>query len=1009
MDPRCHIVLFGPVRLRSADRAVAHFRYRKAAHLLACLALLPGRSYTREALVDRFWPEMEIDAGRDNLSKALSSLRRELEQEPIAPGAVLVADRVSVSLSPGMVSTDVQECDELLRQAHLTSDPAARSELLGRAVGLCQGDLVSDCYDEWIEPDRRRWAERRMDAHVAWAHALVEAGDLPGALDVAADAAAIDPLREDACVLRMQIYSALRRPGDVIACLREYEHRLAEEAGSELPFALLERAQALAASGDAGMPANPAAAGEIEQPPAPLAPSSMRYPHSAAPRLPAPPVAVDRYFGRRRELESLTRWLSVDADDADRARLVTLTGSGGTGKTRLALEAARLLSTPYQGRVAFVPLENVDDPARFGVAVARGLGVGCGPSDDPLEAIAVMLGATPALLVLDNLEQLLGESPQGDVRGGVSRLLELMPGTRVLATSRQSLALRGEREMRLLPLATPAGAGADCESVALFVDRARGVVPTFEVNAQNREDVAALCDYLEGSPLAIEMAAAWVRILPPPTLLERLQRSADGLFDRRKDIPRRHRTLRATLDWSHHLLAPDLREAFAALSVFRGGWSLQAAEAVIGDAALVALAELEERSLVVANRDTGRFRYLETVRQYASERLRDAGANRARERHARYFVRKFECVSVASPALQRPGWNSLRHDYPNLIVALEWLAESGQTEDLARAFASLEGLWRSEGHHLRDGDHWADRVTTLHLRRDSARAAALLTAGSVATALGRWELGRRRYREAVSIANRHGDRGAVVSGAFRMAGACAAGGDPVRARRLAEYGRTLLGDLEGDAPRADALLMLGNVLGATGDTSAREGALRECAAVARRAGLRSPLAHALYGLSALARERNDLDAAAVLLKECLAADEMDGVQGGAAIWALGQIAEQRGETALAGRWYRRFLRESLQALNPCGVLEGLYCMALDALRRKEMDRAARLMGALLRLEDETDLQQRPAHRKSVDGALAQLRERLGADTCDALLEAGWQMPVEATIDLALEHLQPNQG
>jgi predicted ATPase/DNA-binding SARP family transcriptional activator len=1003
MDGSCRIELFGDIRLIQEDRIVTRFRTRKVAHLLVCLALPPGRSHHREALVDRFWPDLDLDAGRDSLSTALSALRKALEPD-VPPGAVLVADRLSVRLNSAAVTTDVLEFEDLLRQAARTLDPTLRSSLLGRAAELYRGDLVPDCYDDWILPEQRRWAERYVDALLAWAQALEEAGALEEALEVAARASAADPLREEACARRLRLYAAQGRFSDARACYREYERKLQQESDAAPSPALHHLIETLRTAPQSVVLTETRPLPDV-QPPAGQALSPLRS--VVAPRFPPLPSALGRFYGRKQEIEHLMGLLVLETEpqEADHfvaSRLITVTGPGGSGKTRLAIEVAGRMATRYEGRVVLVPLDSTDDARRIAGILARTLGLAYSPEADPLESVAAALGPAPCLMILDNYEHLLARPGSGDARAVVRESLDLMPALRCLVTSRQALAIEGEREIRLDPLTTPSGAGIDCESVALFLDRARCIDPGFELTAENAAELAALCDRLEGLPLAIEMAAAWIRVLPAQALRERLDREPTGLAARRKDVPDRHRSLRAALEWSYDLLEPELRRTFAALSVFRGGWSLEAAEAVVGEGALEALADLAERSLVVVEEQGARYRYLETVREYAAERQREREDEEARERHARYYLRQAaEAVSLPR-APQRSAWRNLGRDYPNLNAVLEWLAETRRVEELAQAIATLEGFWFEEGHHLQDGVSWAERALSLYGQRDAIRADALRIAGRLATSQDRYSAARERYEEAMLIARERNDRPGILAAVVGLARVAAELGDAVEAKRLSDEGLAILRTIENPAAVVRGLFDMSGVMHWIGDLEEYERLLREVASLARTTGMRGQLAHALYGIAFLSRDRGDLDKARAFWEECVALDEAEGIRGGGALWGLGMLAEGRGDMAEAARWFERSLRENLDTRNPFGVGEGLQWLAQQALRRDCADRSARLLGAALRQRSQIDTGFRAVLRKDTDALAAELRERLGAERCEALLQEGWHMDPDAAIDYALE-------
>jgi predicted ATPase len=406
--------------------------------------------------------------------------------------------------------------------------------------------------------------------------------------------------------------------------------------------------------------------------------------------LPVPPTAL---LGRDDEVAALTEQLCDGS-----VRLLTLTGLGGVGKSRLAIEVAGRAAASFPEGVAWVPLAAVTDPSLVVPAVGRAVGLS---GVEGLDAAAVVAGALRTarmLLVVDNLEHLL------DAVAGLGELLENCPGVVLLATSRASLRLRGEQEQLVQPLAVPrqtAGAQAVAASPAgaLFVERARAVAPGFDVDEENAADVARLCARLAGIPLALELAAAKVRMLPPALLMTRLVAAmASGGA---RDLPSRQRTITATLDWSYDLLGPDEQRLFRRLGVFTAGFSLDAAEAVAGGDVLAALENLVAQSLVQVHAD-GRYGQLEPVLHFARAKLGEGEEARgARLLHARYFLdlaernvpayRRAEAVDALAVTAREEG---------NFEAALEANLALGEGELTGRLCWALWLDWWLRGHLL---------------------------------------------------------------------------------------------------------------------------------------------------------------------------------------------------------------------------------------------------------------------------------------------------------------------
>jgi predicted ATPase/DNA-binding XRE family transcriptional regulator len=467
---------------------------------------------------------------------------------------------------------------------------------------------------------------------------------------------------------------------------------------------------------------------------------------TAAPTTPATtpeaniPASPTPLLGRERELEEIRTFLRE-------VRLLTLTGPGGVGKTRLALEAARDAADDFPDGLAFVALASLTAPVLLVPTVARSVGLREAGARSSHEVLRDYLQKKRLLLVLDNLEHLMEAAPE------VSALLGSCPDLTVLITSRAPLRLRGEKEYPVLPLKVPDPSGVsdaekiiDAPAVRLFVERAQEASPTFELTGANAAAVAAICWRLDGLPLALELAAAKVRFLGPTELLSRLDQALEAGAAR--DLPVRQRTMRATMDWSYELLHEPEKELFRRLSVFSGGFTLGAAEAVgaepgatgavPAEEVLLLLGNLVEQSLVVANpgedEDATRYRMLELVRQYALEKLEESGeAGDVHRGHAKFFL---ELAELARRELYRPGqemWlERLEQENDNLRAAMSWALSVGDYDTAARLGWELNPFWWYRGHQ-REGRRWMEEaLSNRGALPVSARAKASFVAGNMA-------------------------------------------------------------------------------------------------------------------------------------------------------------------------------------------------------------------------------------------------------------------------------------
>src|SRR5579884_1536244 len=638
------ITLFGGLSAQQEERGITRFQTQKTAALLAYLAYYAHQDHPREELIALLWPDAEPEAGRMSLRTALSSLRRQLEPPGVPVGSVLIADRVNVRLNSASIRVDATQFEQALRAASRLA-PEEQAEPLFQAIELYRGELLPGFYEEWVLSERGRQADIYLGALRQLTKLLAQAREYQRALEVARRAVSADPLREKSHRNLIRLYVAVGRPAAALQQYEEMERILRESMGmapSQAARSLLQELQTHIPGGlrereaaSAPQPEwNRHTGAAVIAPPATPFPTPRTTP-IAMPRL---PLQFNRFFGREAEMERLTGLLRPGASAC---RLVTLTGPGGTGKTRLSIEVTGRLQEAYNGAVWFVPLADLTEGRLVAPAIAEALRLETG-SADPLEPSIVFLSAQPSLLILDNFEQ-IAETGAATVREMLARVSSLT----CLVTSRLPLGLSGEQEMALAPLPSPDDRETpdrliSWASVALFVDRAQAYRPDFQVTRGNASAVAALCSRLEGIPLAIELAAAWIQILTPAQMLERLSRRFEILVSRRKDMEDRHRTLRAAIEWSYQMLSPPLQTLFARLSLFRGGWTAEAADAIFdlplsiddwkSGAGLIEnhpstiendMLQLRERSLIVAEDTDGvmRFRMLESLRQFADEML----------------------------------------------------------------------------------------------------------------------------------------------------------------------------------------------------------------------------------------------------------------------------------------------------------------------------------------------------------------------------------------------------
>jgi predicted ATPase len=716
------------------------------------------------------------------------------------------------------------------------------------------------------------------------------------------------------------------------------------------------------------------------------------------------PEAEGVLVGRERELAAATEALA-----SDDVRLLTLTGTGGSGKTRLALEVAASVADAFPDGVVFVGLASLNDPALVLQAVAAALGIEEGRGDNLLETIRLELGSERILLVLDNFEHLL---PAASI---VTDLLDRAPLLKVLATSRSVLRVRGEREQAVSPLALP-GPGDDLDvlarsaAVSLFVERAREVNAGFDLDAENAAAVVEICRRLDGLPLAIELAAARTKLLPPGALAARLENRLQLLTGGARDLPSRHQTLRGTIDWSYELLEPKARTLLARASVFVGGFTLDGAERVCAsdeleaESIVEALSALTDEHLVrVHEGATGepRFDMFETIREYALFRLIERGElDELRRSHTAYCVDLAEAAEPELVGRDQAAWaRRLDDEAGNLRAALTWSLDGGELESGLRIAGALYRFWSIRG-QLSEARRWLEQA----LRRDPGVPPAVLARATFAagySALGQGdfaEAGERFEQSLVLFRQVDGDDGVALC-LVQLGWLATTRGALDRGAALSEEGLELAGRLGERRTASVALSNLGDVASATGDWSAASERYDEALALRRELGdarivadslLKAGRAHALQG---------DRARAIASLEEGLAiARELgDGWTTSVALASLGFVALGSGDVvgadellgeALAWSWKRgdkRLGAECLGGRAAVAALRGRHALG------------AQLWGAADGLRDTIGASAGPVERVTIEQHLPLVQAALGEEATNGGLVAGRRLDFEQAV------------
>jgi predicted ATPase/DNA-binding SARP family transcriptional activator len=901
---------------------------QKRRALLAVLLLDAGRVVSRDRLIDALWGDEPPDTARNTLQVYVSQLRKLLPEgvlETAPAGYRLVIEADSVDLFEF-----IQLSDEG-RTALGAGDPARAADTLRAALALWRGAPLADlswepfAQSEIVRLEELRLAalEERIDADLA----LGRHGQLVAELE---RLVAEQPMRER---FRAQLMLALYRSGrqaDALAVYQRARRTFVDELGIE-PSESLRRLERAILAHDPSL--NAAQAGPT---------SPRRAPIPATPLL-----------GRERELAAIAE--VVRNEDT---RLVTLTGTGGIGKTRLALELVRRLSPEFQHGSAVATIANLRDPALVAGAILEALEVPeVGPN--PEEELIRALADSEVLLLVDNFEQVITAAPS------IARLLEAAPRLKVIVTSRAPLRVAAEREVPVPPL-------ADDEAAELFIARAQAADPDFALTEQNAGAVAELCARLDGLPLAIELAAARTKLLPPAALLSRLGNRLELLTGGRRDAPRHQQTLRMTLDWSYDLLDPDAQRLFAQLGVFAGGWTLPSAEAVCSghSSVLEGLAALVDESLVRQRQTSDgepRFSVLEIVREYALERLAELGAaDDTRRRHLDHFVAFAEEAEPKLADRDQISWFArLEDEHNNLRAALAFALETGDSVSALRLVVGIRRFWQIHGYLAEGRQALESALAAASEEPSELRANALNMAGILAGEQGEFDAARARFEAALADARASVSTRVISSALVNLGNLAFFGGELEVARDL--YKESIehfvsLGDTRGQALAKENVGLMALT---AGDVPEAVTWLTEALELAREVGDDREIGAASRSLAAAMIELGEGAQATTLLAESLA------------------LARELGE--------------------PHGIAVCLDTFAGLAATGGEVERAATLFGASDAARASIGAKRQPDSQILYDRWLARTLAHLDTNAYSTYYERGRALTLDEACALAIGH------
>src|SRR5579872_7185432 len=726
------------------------------------------------------------------------------------------------------------------------------------------------------------------------------------------------------------------------------------------------------------------------------------------------PAQRTTFVGREAEIEAAQQLLLQPE-----AQLITLTGPAGIGKTRLALKVAGSALDHFPGGVFFVPLAPVSDPGLLPAIIAQIVGLRGGGGQAPVELLKEYLQAPSrllTLLVMDNFEHLMSAAEL------VAELLTAGSKLKVMVTSRAPLHIYGENEFPVPPLPLPSSTDtaspeelSQSPAVKLFLQRATAVKPDFKLGKDNAQAVARICVRLDGLPLAIELAAARIKLLPPSTLQNRLDSRLRLLTGGARDLPLRQQTLRGAIDWSYGLLDPAEQKLFRRASVFVNGCSLEAVEAVcdtkgdLGIDVLDGMASLVDKSLAqqinVASSES-RFVMLETIREYGLECLASSGEEEpTRRAHAAYcLVLAEEQASNVAQAAEAASFDLLESEHDNCRSALDWLIRAQNAEWGLRLAAALFGFWETRD-HLTEGRERLAKVLQLPgaAARTNARARALFAAGVLAGDQGDYASSTALFEESLAIARHLNDKWGTAIALNALAVIAANRGDLAAARALADQNVAAWKELGDRAGVGRSLSNLANVVKSQGDHSQAHSLYHECFSIFRELNDRGGMARALNNQGDIARDQGEGAEAARLYSESLSIfREMDDRWGIAGCLAdLGTLACEQGDHPGSHSLFAKSMTIFQELGHKRGIARLLECLACSAARQNQAERSLRLAGAAAALRRNLGAPLPPAEQARLEKRLDCARQALADTAAATAWMEGWATPVDRAIQEAL--------
>ncbi|MGF1473063.1 MAG: LuxR C-terminal-related transcriptional regulator [Rubrobacteraceae bacterium] len=952
-----HLWMLGDFRVSVGPRAIEHddWRLRKSASLLKLLALQPRYRMHREQVMDLLWPNLGARRASNNLHQTLHEARKTLRPAGRTSDYLRLQDEQLVFSPDVELWTDVDAFRAAAAVARNTREPAA----CRRALEAYGGELLpADRYEEWAEEPRQELQTLYLDLRTGLAAVYEERAEYRLSIELLEELAAEEPGREEIHAALMRLYALTGRRRKALVQYEQYERFVQFRGGDPKPDPEIEALYGRIRAGSFPSVENP-----------PLRPSRPETTHPN--NLPVPRT---NFIGREKEISEVKNLL-------ERSRLLTLTGVGGSGKTRLALETARELLDRHPGGVWMVGLSSISDPDLVTRAAAQALAVREQPHRPLEETLPAALGEKNLLILLDNCEHVVGAAAKL-----AEMLLDSCPRLRILATSRELLGIESEVNWTVPPMSLPGSNDEllvedlqEAESARLFADRASRRLTSFSLTPENAESVAEICRKLDGIPLAIELAAARVGTLSVGQISERLENALRLLTNGRRTAGHRQRTLRGTLDWSHDLLEEQERQVFRRLSVFAGGFTPEAAEKVTSldgtpeDRVLDLLSGLVDKSLVVS-RD-GRYRLLEPVRQYAGQKLEESGAREpVSRRHALWCL---ELAEEAEPELTGPDqtwWvDRLETEHDNLRAALGWALDGADPELGLRLAGLLWLFWHTHGHST-EGRRWLELgIKEAGDRNARLKAKALNGAGWISIFQHDFEMSELFLKEGAALYRKVGDPEGL--------GACLSNiwfGALLANREVEEY-RWCMEEIEAIKSRLTHNRTLANITFIQAIVELRNKELEEARSSYRDARI-------LY------EKAGDAQGTAMVL------------------FNLAVEALLRGDHDEIRKTCSDSLKISRRQDDKLAIMYGLWILGCGMSGEGLHERAARLWGAAEIVQEQNDMPPAPIAMdlNGYEDRLARTRAALGKEAMETEWQRGRTMTQDEAIDYALAGETPDK-